>query len=220
MHKIGLLGIPGSGKTELATQIAEHFPRGIVVDGYAEALSARLDVYIGPQANYIPNLMIAVEREQRERVAIKDHKNKLDVMVTCGTVLDTLCYVAMKADAYAQQPKTDLIQRKLFREVSASQTLSIMLEDLWSYSHVFYLPPGNDLIDIPGGEPEVAGPFLEGVDDILRLGLFQKWKIPAVTMPRAKGERRLKLVLETILGEQSVGDSDRDSDSQEADSTA
>lgn len=197
MIKVGLIGVPGSGKSDLAYGVASN--EDVVIDGYVEDLASSLDMHITYQSTYIPNLMVVFQRETSERMATVNGRGKDAVRITCGTILDSLAYAAVKVENYANSPKTDLTRRQLFREMSAAQVISIMLEDLWEYDHLFYLPPPADL----------DSPHLQRVNETIQAGM-QKWNIPAVDLSGKKISDRLTAFYETIHSkETSDPDSDR-----------
>ncbi len=195
LPRIGLIGVPGSGKTAVASKLSElGFD---VIDNYAPDLAKSYDIYIGPHAQYISNLFIAQDRELEERSWDLGPQGK--GRVTCGTLLDTLAYLAAKVEVYSQAPKTDLNARRLYREMSAAQVVSLMMEELWRYTHTFYLPLNPDaLIDVPGAEPEPPGEFLRTVDVAINTGIM-KWRIPATTLPLGmSAAERVETILKSL----------------------
>jgi dephospho-CoA kinase len=94
--KIGLIGVPGSGKTFLAESLKSAFEKindeenlpVAIVDGYVEELQDEVDLALSWMGTYIGNSHIALKRESKERVAAKDHK----VVISCGTLFETSSY--------------------------------------------------------------------------------------------------------------------------------
>lgn len=129
MMKIGLMGVPGAGKTKLAKALAERFDL-TVVDGYAEWVTDHYDWVLGSYASYAGNLAVALERHARE--------NRLrENFVSCGTLLDTVTYQA----ASQTDIEDDFDWR---RQSGALITLGAMIEDMLSYDFIVYLPTGTD----------------------------------------------------------------------------
>lgn len=120
--RIALIGAAGSGKTELANQIAKE-KKLEVVDGYAEAFSKRTDLAIGFFGGYSTTLGIALDR-------IYEENKKKDDYVVCGTTLDSLLYVAMMSLKNPNQ--LEYIRAKTYLEAVA-----ILFYDYWVYDHVF-----------------------------------------------------------------------------------
>src|SRR4051812_50165181 len=91
MIRIGLAGVPGSGKSELAAALAERLPNVAVVDDYVPKIERRVKLALGFHATYIGNLQIALDRAALERSIPK----KSEYLVTCGTIYDTASYSAV-----------------------------------------------------------------------------------------------------------------------------
>lgn len=94
--QIGLSGIPGSGKTELANRLKEELEKldiydsVDVVDGYPEEIQDATDLAIGFFSTYIGNVHVALGRESRERISRENN----DVSIVCGTIFETSAYTA------------------------------------------------------------------------------------------------------------------------------
>lgn len=147
MH-IGLIGMPGAGKTLLAEAIEAQLVKGDgecedcntpvgIVDNYAEDISKRGDWAIGMDGGYMANIAIAIERYNRERVAIQNNKTT----VTCGTVLESAVYAAMKFEVMSEFLSTDEEKLMQSRRIEATlKTFACMYMDAFPYTRLFYLP--------------------------------------------------------------------------------
>lgn len=122
--KIGLIGAPGSGKTHLGRRLAAELDLDLI-DGYVEELSDRTDYVYGRYATYIGNIHIGIARHHIEKTA--------ESFVTCGTMLDTVTYLAIQA--------TDADDGGDMRRLTGGLVvLGCMVEDMMDYDHLFYLP--------------------------------------------------------------------------------
>lgn len=174
--KVVILGIPGSGKSELATALAEQIVEEklteslAVVDRYAEELSDNLNVYVGMNASYIPHVMISIAREVAERNC---ERQGIDT-ITCGSILDSLAHLAVRVEILAQSPKTDLRDRHIYKEMSGANLLATMIEDVWRYNRAYYLaPPAGWALEIPGQDrTEIEYALM--IDNALQVGIA-KW---------------------------------------------
>lgn len=120
--KIGIIGAPGSGKTELAEQIAKE-KNLQVVDGYAERWSERTGLTIGYTGGYAHSLGVALER-------IFDENKLGDDFVTAGTTVDSLMHMALVS--LKNPNKVEFIRAKTYME-----TIAMLYYDFWLYDHVF-----------------------------------------------------------------------------------
>lgn len=146
--RIALVGAPGSGKSELASKIAldgiERKSPVYVIDRYVESLSHEVDIAMGYLADYVPNLMCAMERFSRERRHAAQYIDVFPNRLTCGTVIESACYAAMRS---ASEAETDSpMEKKIgtLRMETAMNMLSMVLAETWDYTHVFYLPLRQD----------------------------------------------------------------------------
>jgi adenylylsulfate kinase-like enzyme len=96
--KISLSGVPGSGKTDLANAIKDHFESNgetcTVIDGYVEELEKHANLALGFPAAYAGNIHIALERAAHERRLEEEY----DHIVTCGTIFESASYVAQSLE--------------------------------------------------------------------------------------------------------------------------
>lgn len=124
--KIGLIGAPGSGKSDLANAIVDS--TGLrMIDAYAEEVEARMDWALGKHATYAGNIAVALHRYAYER-------ERKDGYITCGTMVDTVTYLAAK---HSFLPPDELDTR---RQTGGLVVLGCMVEDMMDYDHLFLLP--------------------------------------------------------------------------------
>lgn len=169
--KIGIVGAPGAGKTQLAEGIVEALTEQrtfTTVDDYVPALSQVTDVAYGHFAGYVGNFQVAFERLRIEQATNRVFGHT----ITCGTVIDTMIYAAMYSQ-FASDNAPD--KRAEFARVSTTMHMfGMLVHDTLDYDLIFYLPftqehrqehPGewNTLLDL-----EYAGTFVGiGVTPIL-----------------------------------------------------
>jgi len=200
--RIGLMGVPGAGKTKLANAVKRALPeyKFIVCDKYAEKIGEEMDMQIGIEATYLPNLHIATKREQEVRKLVLEEKN----YILCGTTFDTLCYAGFHAEVLAssagdQEKKTGL----LMREMTAAQLFAYMAIDLFSFTHVFYLPVTDpDLLVVIPYETELkVSPEMQALDKTLQDAL-RRYGNPA-TMLNDKHHKNVQAVVNAIKSEKN-----------------
>lgn len=141
--KIALLGGPKAGKTELASSLSKHFKAEgksvVVIDKYVEKLEKRNDMAYGHFATYIGNVQIAIER------LLEEKKAKADVVITCGTIIESGVYEAVNAFMSTSTTKEETGKR--VHDERANRTmgfLGMMGFDTLSYDHSFYLPHSEE----------------------------------------------------------------------------
>lgn len=177
MNKVGvsIIGVPGSGKSRFASALKRALPEYnfLIIDGYVEKLSQKLNMSAGIEATYLSNLHIASAREQEIRKQTIDQRN----FICCGSIFDTLCYTGFHAEILANSPgDQDSISGALTREVTAAQLFAYLAIDTYSnVSHVFYLPitdpellvavANKENPDLPPGNNEVLD---KTIQDALR----------------------------------------------------
>lgn len=140
MKTIALLGAPGSGKTELAFRLSDTFDGSTrVIDGYADYAVEDGEYEIGLNGGYMASMSIAIARYNEERIA--GHKTKPDLMITCGTVIETAVYTAMHFERSLTLKNTDeekMEEAKRFQ--GCTSMLAVMFMDMFKYERAFYLP--------------------------------------------------------------------------------
>lgn len=190
--KIGLIGAPGSGKSELAQQIAKEKDLK-VIDGYAENWRDRTKLAIGFTGGYLSTLGVALDR------LIEEDRIK-DDYVTAGTLVDSLMYTAMSS--LTDPDPTEFLRAKTYIE-----TIAILFFDYWSYDHVFVcrLPVDTEAPDGTTAEPaeklldnfELNGSirFDSELNDTLKsFSSIERTELPAEA-------DRIKIVMEKINAE-------------------
>lgn len=136
--KIGLCGVPGSGKSDLALALSDELEDVFVADGYAQEYSLRSDLAVGLLGSYVANIGVALERINLERQIKKSDKG----CITCGTLLDTSVYAAIAGVNSVNGAPDPANQEDEFRRVNATmQLFGCLYVDSFGYDHVFYLPP-------------------------------------------------------------------------------
>lgn len=142
--KIGLIGAPGSGKTALGDRLASELGLELI-DEYVYALEDETDYVYGKYATYAGNIHIGLRRHAIERCT--------PYYVTCGTMIDTVTYMAAKVSIAEDQPDARRLTGGLV-------VLGCMVEDMMDYDHLFLLPsqPGDPFL------AEVAQGLEEAVD--------------------------------------------------------
>ena len=124
--KIGIIGPPQVGKTQFAEELANEFDLS-VVDDYIST-----DLALGMWASYSENLMVAGLRLAAE----ERHK---DDRITVGTLVDTICYAAVKTDVITHNSLTH--RDAAYKAAQGAMSgLGVMLAETWDYDISFYLP--------------------------------------------------------------------------------
>lgn len=187
---VALIGVPGSGKSDLADRISGWYGME-VVDNYAQNLSADLDLALGPYSNYVTNLMVAMEREKAE------HANRKDLDrdgVTCGTLIESLAYAALLVEYHNMQITTPMQQGIIARETVGSQVLSLMIQDMMRYHKYFYLKLAP-AIEIPGQEPKYDN-YTRSLDNAIGQ-IIQTLGVPVIEV-RGDLDTQMEVVKETL----------------------
>ena len=150
MRTIALVGAPGSGKTDLMKAIIEKEyaddppcdqcpPKAVGVDSYANEARDLGDYEIGLNGGYMANISIAVARYNNERII--GNRVKPDLMITCGTVIESAVYTAMHFERSLALKNTDeekMEEAKRFQ--GCTSMLAVMFMDMFLYEKAFYLP--------------------------------------------------------------------------------
>lgn len=196
---IGLIGVPGSGKTKLANAIKRSFPEDnyVIIDKYAEKMGKSLEMNIGIDASYIPNMHIAVFRENETRKNYLADKN----VIVCGTAFDTLCYTGFYAETVAQSPVEDNIKDfSLQREVAAAQVFAYFcIDTLNVMSALFYLPVTDpeSLAALPFGKEKDSVPTEKEILDKAMQEALRRYGNPATVLSPIHS-KRTPTVLEAL----------------------
>jgi len=141
--KIGLSGVQGAGKTELANDLKKvleetgRYKSVKIIDNYVEEIEKETDLALGFYATYLGNAYIALGRYARERAAIKDN----DVVITCGTVFETATYAAQQMESEFNSILDEAEKLEHVRRVEAfMKFVSCLYIDTVEYDHIFHLP--------------------------------------------------------------------------------
>jgi hypothetical protein len=140
--KIGLAGVPGSGKTDFAQALSAHFVKNksssIVIDDYVQDVEDQTDLALSFDAAYIGNMHVALERASRERKAYETHSH----VITCGTLFETSSYAAQSLEADYKFLSTDEERRDfVLRSEATMQIMTCFYLDLLKYDYIFHLSP-------------------------------------------------------------------------------
>lgn len=145
-RKVGLIGIPGSGKSALAKALEEHYVKNdececrtpvAIIDDYVGDAESRMDLAGSFEGSYISNVNIAMERLGRERSV-----GKFKTVITCGTLIETSTYMAMEFESRQQFWTTDEEKQDNAKRIQAGvQFLACLYMDSFRYDKVYYLPP-------------------------------------------------------------------------------
>jgi AAA15 family ATPase/GTPase len=205
--RIGLVGVPGSGKTALAESLKtalesvnnESYLPVKIVDNYVESVQEEVDLAMGWTATYVGNLHIALNREAQERIAFKDNKT----VITCGTLFETSSYASQSMEyEYQLLTKEDEESKKdlVLRAEAITRILACLYMDTIRYDHIFYLSPIGEIADFRANKLEKN---LQAA--------FNAFEIFPVTHLYGEGdtileitENRLKTVLKKVLNEDNV----------------
>jgi hypothetical protein len=201
--RIGLVGVPGSGKSALAESLKKaletvddknHLPVA-VVDNYIDKLREEVDLALSFSGTYIGNMHVALKRESAERIAYQDHKT----VISCGTLFETSSYTAQSLEGSYQlltgdddAGKHDLV----LKTEAITRMLACLYADTLRYDYIFYLPPVGEIEDLR----------VKDLEKNLQAA-FNAFKLYPVTSLFVDGdnmleitENRLKVVLGEVLG--------------------
>jgi hypothetical protein len=200
--RIGLVGVPGSGKSALAESIKKaledignknHLPVAIV-DGYVEQLQTEVDLALSWSGTYIGNNHVALKRESQERVASKDNKT----VISCGTLFETSSYTAQALQEDYELLEEDDMEGKhdlVLRTEAVTRILACLYADTLRYDHIFYLPPVGEITDFRVNDLEKN---LQAAFNAFKLFPVTKLFVDGDNMLEIT-ENRLKIVLKEVL---------------------
>lgn len=164
--RIGVIGVPGSGKTDLANDLQvllcrEDLGRHGVIDNYVDTVQESTNLALGFWASYLGNLEIALERANLERHAGEDY-------ITCGTLLETAAYQAHYGARAVKTSDAPTAADELRRVEASMKVLACLYVDTFHYDHVFYLPASNSYLisdalstNFEGGRPAPKEDLME-----------------------------------------------------------
>ena len=141
--RIGLAGIPGSGKTELALALKKQFESEgssvVVIDDYVPKIEKDTNLALGFSASYAGNIHVALGRAAEERKLVE---NPPDFTITCGTLFETSSYMAQNFEAeYSLLLRDDDKYNFAQRSEATMRIMACFYIDLVKYDHIFHLTP-------------------------------------------------------------------------------
>jgi energy-coupling factor transporter ATP-binding protein EcfA2 len=209
--RIAVIGVPGSGKTKFASSLKRALPEYnfSILDGYAEKLQQKLNMSLGVEATYLPNVHISSVREQEIRKMILEDKD----FIVCGTMFDTLCYAGFHAEMIANASgSVDEKNGVLMREITAAQLFAYLTIDSFvSFSHIFYLPVTDPelLVAITNkDDPEKPPGEVESLDKTIQDAL-RRYGSPA-TILSGKHSKNVQKAVEIIKSGKNGTDNNTD----------
>lgn len=144
---IALIGAPGSGKSALAADLAKELGQKdpdcdcvrtvAIVDDYCPEIEIETNIALGPIADYLGNLYVALGRYGRERVARMDHQ----IVISAGTIIETAVYTAMHFVGLTAVLNEEQQQEAAPRIDATLRILACLYADICQYDYAFYLPP-------------------------------------------------------------------------------
>jgi energy-coupling factor transporter ATP-binding protein EcfA2 len=143
--KIGLSGIPGAGKTELANALNNYFEQEgkttIIIDDYVSEIEQETNLALGFSAAYVGNIHVALGRAARERLALE---KEADCIITCGTLFETSSYTAQAFENEFSILSMDDDKYNIAQRMEATmRAMACFYIDLVKYDYVFHLAPLN-----------------------------------------------------------------------------
>lgn len=144
--KIGLSGIPGSGKSDLAKALKKELEKEdkyksiAIIDDYIPEIENETDLALGFFGTYIGNLHAALGREYRDRIAREKH----DATITCGTIFETSAYLAQKMESEFSVISNDDNEEKYdwnLRVDASMRYICCLYMDTVRYDKIYHLSP-------------------------------------------------------------------------------
>lgn len=160
MFEVGIVGAPGSGKTDLIREIIREIP---MLPGGHGVQAIMPDVPLGLAADYSHNLMIAADRMQKARTF---RAKGMDYILN-GTLVECLAYCSMALDLIANDPPTPENQVKQLRTFHTAAVVTFMAVDELPQQTLFYLPLHES--DDPTGYPLTVDQAIREALDIFEL---------------------------------------------------
>lgn len=156
--KIGLIGAPGAGKSQLAQGLVEKMQNDPliwpkvqpvhVIDDYVPALEQRMDMALKFHTGYLGNLAITMER-----IGLEQYHRRKNVdgtfqqsLITCGTLIDSLAYTITWFEGMGEilSRNVDLSNHR-WRSDAAMDMFSVLFDDSCYYDILFWLPGGYEV---------------------------------------------------------------------------
>lgn len=127
-----LVGVPGSGKTKLAEELAQTLDAEIV--GSPEDV-LNPDYYtLGPQLDYRAELLLA---SHRAATHVGPNESEAECMVFDGSLVDNLAYVIRRCERDEKYKSVD--EKTELTNLLLVPVIGAMLVDSFKYDHVFFL---------------------------------------------------------------------------------
>jgi ABC-type glutathione transport system ATPase component len=141
--KVGLIGAPGAGKTDVGKRIVRALNRErhggwTLVDGYVDELTRRTGVTYGfEKTSTAHNIQVASTRWTKEAMDIHKGFNT----VTCGTIYETMLYEAIR---WIHPPTNEAAYLDWLQEgQTVMQFLQLIDQATFNYDLLFFLPLGD-----------------------------------------------------------------------------
>ena len=148
--RIGLAGVPGSGKSDLSQALKDHFIKNEnyksvdIIDNYIDDIEKETDLALGFFATYIGNIHVALGREYRERISAENN----DLTITCGTLFETSAYLAQKMELeFSILSKEEEKYDWNLRVDASMRMISCLYIDAVRYDKIYHLAPVSTVAD-------------------------------------------------------------------------
>ena len=146
-RRIGLIGIPGSGKTALAEAIEKQyiladadredcFTPVTIIDEYAQAASERLNLAKGFSASWYYDIGVSLDRMGQERIALEQGSR---TVITCGTIIESSNYALLNFESRSQFKLENEKEDEVKRIQSAMMTFACLFMDGFRYDKLYFL---------------------------------------------------------------------------------
>jgi hypothetical protein len=143
MIKVGLIGVPSSGKTELADAISKRItgpsasPSIIwILDKIPERASEEMNSALGFSGSWHSDLGISLTRIGQERYA---EEAGADVCVTCGTLIDSTVYSMIRFESRMKFKQDNELEDEAKRVQSSMMTNACLYMDTFYYDRLYFL---------------------------------------------------------------------------------
>jgi hypothetical protein len=196
--KIGLAGVPGSGKSKLALAIKNELEKQNeyeeveIIDGYIDEIEKETDLALGFHGTYIGNMHVAIGREYRDRIARENN----DAVITCGTLFETSAYLAQKMEReFSVLEEEDEKYEWNLRVDASMRYISCLYIDTVRYDRIYHLSP---LTTDGDADLTVLEKNLQAAFNAFELYPVKRLEADGADLTEIT-ENRVKLVMEDIL---------------------
>lgn len=139
--KIGVLGAPGSGKSQFAHALAEELARPgrgfedrpLVLDNYVRELRTSTGLEYGGFGTHIDDLQVVFKRREWELTWQRIGRST----ITVGTALDSAVHCFVRSDEEARTRREVGLQAERLRTIAA--IFGLLYTDTWDYDYAFWL---------------------------------------------------------------------------------